>query len=254
MAKQGWISVHRQLQDHWLWQDKPYTKGQAWIDLLLSASHCDSKVMFDCGVIEVKKGSFITSISKLERRWGWSNRKVTKFLDMLQADRMIERKSTKRYTTITIENYTFYQNDGRTDAPLEHHSSTTDAPFKHTINNSNNENNSNKPINNVQIEANNLFETLWKLYPNKKGKGQVSDTQKRKIAKVGYDEMARAIERYQKDLKKDADWRKPQNGSTFFNSGYEDYLDVNYQSTGTYQTKEQQDKHDRTYVDLSGIL
>lgn len=25
------------------------------------------------------------------------------------------------------------------------------------------------------------------------------------------------------------DWRKPQNGSTFFNSGYIDYLDSNYE-------------------------
>ena len=29
-------------------------------------------------------------------------------------------------------------------------------------------------------------------------------------------------------MKKDEEWRKPQNGSTFFNSGYVDYLDNNY--------------------------
>ena len=40
--------------------------------------------------------------------------------------------------------------------------------------------------------------------------------------------MTRAIERYKSDLAKE-DWRKPQNGSTFFNSGYVDYLDDNYQ-------------------------
>jgi hypothetical protein len=31
------------------------------------------------------------------------------------------------------------------------------------------------------------------------------------------------------ELKKDASWRKPQNGSTFFNSGYVDYLDANFE-------------------------
>ena len=46
--------------------------------------------------------------------------------------------------------------------------------------------------------------------------------------KVGYEEMARAISRYKADLEKDRGWRKPQNGSTFFNSGYIDYLDKNY--------------------------
>ena len=41
--------------------------------------------------------------------------------------------------------------------------------------------------------------------------------------------MARAIDRYKADLERDSSWRKPQNGSTFFNSGYVDYLDANYQ-------------------------
>lgn len=73
-----------------------------------------------------------------------------------------------------------------------------------------------------------LFEELWKVYPSKKGKGQVSDAKKMQLLKVGREEMIRAIERYKIELEKDKDWRKPQNGSTFFNSGYVDYLDTNY--------------------------
>ena len=72
------------------------------------------------------------------------------------------------------------------------------------------------------------FEKLWSLYPNKKGKGQVSDAQKMKLLQIPFDEMKRAIDRYISGLKQD-EWRKPQNGSTFFNSGYVDYLDDNYQ-------------------------
>lgn len=99
---------------------------------------------------------------------------------------------------------------------------------------SNSKSNSNTNKNNMckadalaQIEE--LFEKLWRLYPAKKGKAQVSRTQKTKLFKIGFDEMSRAIERYLEELKKDA-WRKPQNGSTFFNSGYIDYLDENYSS------------------------
>ena len=76
-------------------------------------------------------------------------------------------------------------------------------------------------------EINEFFERIWKLYPNKKGKGQVSDAKKKKLYDIGYDEISRAIDRYKDGLLKD-DWRKPQNGSTFFNSGYVDYLDANY--------------------------
>ena len=78
--------------------------------------------------------------------------------------------------------------------------------------------------------ANALFEYLWSLYPNKKGKAQVKDKTKKRLLEIGADEMERAIERYTSELAKD-DWRKPQNGSTFFNSGYVDYLDANFVPT-----------------------
>ena len=82
--------------------------------------------------------------------------------------------------------------------------------------------------NTCKADALALFEQLWKMYPVKKGKGQVSDAKKMKLYEIGLDEMVRAIKRYLCELKKDG-WRKPQNGSTFFNSGYVDYLDKNYE-------------------------
>lgn len=77
-------------------------------------------------------------------------------------------------------------------------------------------------------EAEDLFERLWKIYPEKKGKGQVSKKSKERLLVIGYEQFERAINRYKEDLKEN-EWRKPQYGSTFFNTGYEDYLDKNYQ-------------------------
>ena len=79
-----------------------------------------------------------------------------------------------------------------------------------------------------KADVDSFFESVWNLYPVKKGKGQVSETKRKVLFKIGYDQMERAINRYLTELKKDASWRKPQNGSTFFNSGYVDYLDENY--------------------------
>ena len=79
-------------------------------------------------------------------------------------------------------------------------------------------------------DINTLFEELWKMYPNKRGKGQISDTKKQKLFEIGKEHMERAVTRYLDDLKLDT-WRKPQNGSTFFNSGYTAYeqrTDVDY--------------------------
>lgn len=96
-------------------------------------------------------------------------------------------------------------------------------PDNEYVNDNVNENNIN-----TLADAKALFERLWKLYPNKKGKGQVSDTQKKRLLAIGEDKLVKAIERYSLELQKDADWRKAQYGSTFFNSGYVDYLDENY--------------------------
>lgn len=76
-------------------------------------------------------------------------------------------------------------------------------------------------------DADALFERLWKLYPCKRGKAQVSKANKMHLLDIGFDEFQRAIDRYKADLDNET-WRKPQNGSTFFNSGYIDYLDANY--------------------------
>lgn len=79
----------------------------------------------------------------------------------------------------------------------------------------------------VKQEAAQLFEKLWEQYPCKRGKAKVSDSSKMKLLKTGADQMQRALSRYLFDLKRE-NWRKPQNGSTFFTSGYIDYLDSNY--------------------------
>lgn len=89
-------------------------------------------------------------------------------------------------------------------------------------------------------EVNTLFEHLWSLYPSKKGKGQVSDADKRRLYEVGQEHMERAISRYLDGLEMDT-WRKPQNGSTFFHSGYVDYLDENYVPPAQPKSKEAND-------------
>ena len=110
--------------------------------------------------------------------------------------------------------------------------------ISHNININNNTNNITRDTNNVhscsespeethEETAEEFFERAWQYYPNKRGKGQVSEKSKERLMSHGWDNVKRAIDRYIEDLKKD-EWRKAQNGSTFFNSGYIDYLDENY--------------------------
>lgn len=107
----GWISVHRKMLEHELWKDKPFSRGQAWIDILLLVNHKDEKTMFDGNIITVKRGSKITSVRKLCDRWGWSNTKVIRFLKCLECDGMLEYFSDNKKTVLTVANYDLYQNE-----------------------------------------------------------------------------------------------------------------------------------------------
>ena len=141
----GWISIHRKIQDNWIWQEKPFSKGQAWIDLLMMVNHEDKTILLGNELIEVKRGSRITSIRQLCDKWGWSNTKVKNFLNLLEKDNMLVVKSDSKKTTITVVNYNDYQdtndskNDTRTTDKRQPNDSKTTQ--EHTNNNDNNDNN-----------------------------------------------------------------------------------------------------------------
>ena len=78
-------------------------------------------------------------------------------------------------------------------------------------------------------QAHELFETLWSQYPRKRGKGQVSESQIKKLHKIGSEHLGRCIKRFIRDMEaENRPIEKYMYGSTFFNSGYVDYLDENY--------------------------
>lgn len=142
----GWVSVHRQLQEHWLWKDKPFSYGQAWVDLIMMANHTDNKFLLGRELVEVKAGSFITSELKLMERWGWGKTRVRTFLDLLQKDKMIEKKVNRKRTTICIVNYSVFQDTQTIAKPSANHSQTIAKPSANTNNNVNNDNNENNNI------------------------------------------------------------------------------------------------------------
>lgn len=107
--EQGWISIHRKIKEHWLWEDKPFSRGQAWIDLLLSANYSQAKFLMGGELISADRGDVITSEVKLSERWGWSRKKVRNFLKMLEVDGMIVQKKDNRKTVLNILNYELYQ-------------------------------------------------------------------------------------------------------------------------------------------------
>lgn len=133
---EGYIKLHRQIKGCWIWlEDEPFDRRSAWVDILLSANHKDNKMLFDGSLILIKRGQFITSIRTLAERWQWSRTKVVHFLELLEADNMIIKKSDTKKTLITVINYGVFQDNGSTKKTVKSHSSDTEKPQKSLNNN-----------------------------------------------------------------------------------------------------------------------
>ena len=216
-----YIRLSRNVLD-WEWYGNINT-CRLFIHMILKANWKEGK--FEGKVIP--RGSFVSSLPKLADETSLTMREVRTAISHLKSTGEVTCKTYSKFTIFTVKNYCQYQmSDMQNDrqATGKRHSNdilTTTIEEKKEGNKSN--------INTLcKADALELFEELWKLYPAKKGKAQISLAAKQRLLKVGHDEMVRAIDRYKVELEKDSDWRKPQNGSTFFNSGYVDYLDANY--------------------------
>ena len=145
MANVGWISIHRKIRDCVIWDtDEPFTRRDAWIDLLLLANHNDKDIIFDGKKITVKKGQYITSVRKLAQEWHWGNAKTLAYLRLLEECEMITRHADSRRTLITIVNYGIYQDDNIDQRNSNRTVTDTVAERRPTTNNNiNNENNDN---------------------------------------------------------------------------------------------------------------
>ena len=139
----GWISLHRQIQDHWLWEQKPFAQGQAWIDLLLMAYHEDVQRPYKGKIKTYHKGEIHVSLSYLAERWGWSRPRVRRFIKLLENAQMITASVTTGDTVLTLVNWAKFQGRGTTSVTSDVTTGvTSDVTQSIIYNNDNNINNS----------------------------------------------------------------------------------------------------------------
>ena len=114
MSEKGFFKVDRDLFEHWLWKDKPFCQGAAWIDLIGLANHKTIKAVKNGKIVTYKRGTVHRSILELASRWGWERKKVRRFLSVLELDKMVVVNGSRHGTTITLLNYGKFQNIGAT--------------------------------------------------------------------------------------------------------------------------------------------
>lgn len=105
----SWIRLHRKLMDDPLYFAEPFTKMQAWIDLLLLANFADRVTFIRGNRVTIKRGQVAYSREWFSGRWRWSRGRVERFLSMLENDRKIVQRKSHIISIVTIVNYDFYQ-------------------------------------------------------------------------------------------------------------------------------------------------
>ena len=162
---QGWISLHRQFQEHALWQEpRVFSKAEAWIDILMEVQH-DTKqteTMIKNTIITCDRGQSIKSIQTWAERWTWSRSAIQRFLTLLKRQGMITTENLTKTIRLSVCNYNTYQNP-RSEGELKVIRRRSEGDlFPDTDNNDNNDNNGNNEINKQ------LFDESRKLFKGTK--------------------------------------------------------------------------------------
>ncbi len=103
------------MSDHFLWNSEPFSKGQAWLDLLLHANFTDNEILIKGQVVKLARGQQARSEVTLAKHWKWSRNKVRRFLELLKKEGMIVSETTHLTSIISVCNYESFQSGDTAD-------------------------------------------------------------------------------------------------------------------------------------------
>ena len=137
--KIGFIVLYRSIRKNWLWEHPD--KLRAWLDILLEVNHAPKKVMIKGKLFICDRGESLNSLKTWAKRWGWSINKVKRFLLVLESDSMIELKTERQTTSVTVCNYESYQGKRKSNETQKETKREPNENQTETNNNDNKENN-----------------------------------------------------------------------------------------------------------------
>ena len=176
MENDGWISLHRKIMDNKYWLSEPFTRAQAWVDLLLLANHKPGQIRKRGILIDVNRGQVGFSEESLAARWRWSRGKVLRFLSELKTGQQIERvpvqQNPKLSSLISIINYDFYQSGDTTKEQKAEQQTVQQTDIKRYRNN-----NDNKEKKEYMSDSD--FNIFYQAYPRHVAKKKALDAWKR---------------------------------------------------------------------------
>lgn len=130
---EGWIKLHRQIKDHWLWENPDYLK--AWITILFTVNYETKKVLIKGDLLTCERGQSLLSLDGWVGEFGhkWSIQRVRTFFKLLKSDEMITVEGLQYTTRLTVCKYDTYQDLQQTaNTPLTDRQQTANTPLTTT--------------------------------------------------------------------------------------------------------------------------
>jgi len=160
----GYVKLWRRLQNSSLWKQEKFTRGQAWVDLIMLANHKPGYIRVRGIKVDIDRGQLAHSELTLAKRWKWSRGKVRRFLKELTSNpvQQIEQQKNNLTSLINIINYDQYQSDGTTDGHQTVHQTDTKRYTKRYTNKNDKNVKNDKKKESMPSPS---FDKFWAEYP-----------------------------------------------------------------------------------------
>ncbi len=171
----GWIKLHRRILRNKLYPNgRPFTKLEAWLDLLLLVNHKEEQVEINYKTYRINPGESVKSIKTWANRWGWSRKRVQRFFRFLKKEDMIDFVSDQNTTHLTVCKWPGYQSKGASNAHRTHIKRTSEEHHTPTNKNDKNGKNEKKAYAEFVSMTRHEYETLVQQYGERDTKKMIS--------------------------------------------------------------------------------
>lgn len=109
MSEEAFVRLSRRAFQHFLWKEpREKSRWEAWIDLIQSAAYAPETVLIKGRRLSLVRGELVASVRYLAERWGWDKNKVSRFLDLLRSETMIETRIDAGVNVVRLCKYEHY--------------------------------------------------------------------------------------------------------------------------------------------------
>ena len=245
MSDCGWIKLYRSILNN------PFMRSVdvlgTWVYILLNVAYQPEDVVFKGKRITLQPGQGLFKIRQMAKEIGVSHSKLNRTISLFKSETQIETQTSSRETLISVVNWGKYQmSETQNETQMEHWRNTGGTQAEHLpiikeIKEIKNTRNNNTVVdlftdseNDNKKNTPDKFETFWKEYPKKVGKGAARTAFAKAIKKAKLETLIEAVRKQRQG----SQWKKDEgryipNPSTWLNQErWEDEVDTNGSSTG----------------------